>query len=493
MQDTGSTSDRRTTPVRRRLRWLIAIAIAVPVLAATTVAGAAMVRRPGADGPMSLFTNADTGRATVDPDDRPIEVGVRFTTKIDGYIRAVKFLPAPGDTAVHPVSVWAGGNLLATTTSAGEGSGWRSVALSKPVRVKAGTEYVASYHTNRYMTTQQFFDQATSSGPLRAPAKRNGVYRYGTGTAPQMPDQSWNASSYWVDVVFTTKVPGSATQPAAPPPSSSPVTSPTPTVPSSPTETPKPTRTVSPPATKPPTGFPDASNTGVPANTKLTPSGGLRVTTAGAVLENLDISGSVEIAAAKVTIKNSKIHGNGPYGVRVLSGSVRIVDSELYGFSDAAIAFDNWEAERVNIHSMGSDGLKIGSNTTLRDSFLHGFTPKSGAHADGAQLQSGVKNVMIAHNTIVDASNAALFMAPDLGPSAPGPVVIDGNLLGGGNYTVYIVDGDNGKYHQQGYSLTNNRFKGGAQYGPLRINEPASCFTAWSNNVSDETGKPINR
>ncbi|MGZ4977041.1 MAG: DUF4082 domain-containing protein [Methylobacter sp.] len=30
----------------------------------------------------------------------------------------------------------------------------------------------------------------------------NGVYVYGTGSA--FPNQTWNASNYWVDVVFTT-------------------------------------------------------------------------------------------------------------------------------------------------------------------------------------------------------------------------------------------------------------------------------------------------
>ena len=294
-------------------------------------------------------------------------------------------------------------------------------------------------------------------------------------------------------VTSTTRAPAPATQPASPQPVpslSSPAASPKPTAPSSPGGTPRPTGTGTP---KPATGYPNASNTGVPAGEKLTPSGGLRVTTAGAVLEGLDISGSVEIAAANVTIRNSKIHGGGEFGVRVQSGNVKIVDSELYGFSEAAIVFDNWSAERVDIHSVGSDGVKFGDNTTLRDSFLHGFTPTPGAHADGGQLQNGVTNVTITHNTIVGASNAALFMAPDLGPSRPGPVVIDGNLLDGGNYTVYIVDGSDGKYHQKGYSVTNNRFRRGARYGPLSVNEPGSSFTAWSGNVWDDTGQPINR
>ncbi|WP_204010686.1 DUF4082 domain-containing protein [Virgisporangium aurantiacum] len=470
------------------MRWLIVAAVAVPVLAGTAVAGATTMRGSGGSAdPVSLFTRADTGRATVDPDDRPVEVGVRFTTRDDGYIQAVKFLPVPGDAAVHPVSVWAAGELLATASSTGAGAGWQSVSLPKPLRVKAGTEYVASYHTNRYMTTQRFFDRATTNGPLKAPAKRNGVFRYDTGDAAHMPDQSWNASNYWVDVVFSTRPSGSVTQPPPPPTTSSPVASAKPTASSS-TGTPKPTTSVTPPTT-----FPNASNTGVvPADAKLTPTRGTTVTTAGAVLENLDISGTVRISAPGVTIRNCKIHGDEPFGVQVLTGSVRITDTEIFGFGEAAIAFDNWEADRVNIHSMGADGVKTGSNTTLKNSYLHGFTPKAGAHADGVQLQNGATNVTISHNTIFGPSTA-MFMAPDLGPSGAGPVVIDGNLLRGGNYTLQIVDGDNGKHHQKGYAVTNNRFERGAQYGPVTTNEPSSSFTAWTGNVWHDTGAPINR
>ena len=34
-------------------------------------------------------------------------------------------------------------------------------------------------------------------------------------------------------------------------------------------------------------------------------------------------------------------------------------------------------------------------------------------------------------------TNAALFIAPDLGPSSPGPVLLERNYLDGGGYTVH--------------------------------------------------------
>ena len=58
------------------------------------------------------------------------------------------------------------------------------------------------------------------------------------------------------------------------------------------------TDVVTPPPPPPPTGdWPNASNTGVPAGTVLTPSGGMTITTAGAVIDSRDISGSVVVNA----------------------------------------------------------------------------------------------------------------------------------------------------------------------------------------------------
>ena len=239
--------------------------------------------------------------------------------------------------------------------------------------------------------------------------------------------------------------------------------------------------------------FPNASCTGVPSGTVLAPSGAITVTVDGTILNGLDITGTVTIKAANVVIKNSKIHGGDYFGIRVVTGNVTVSDTEIYGFTEAAIVFDNWAGYRLNIHDMGSDGLKLGTNTHLEDSYIHDFATLPGAHADGAQMQSGETNIIVRHNWInpLGGENSALFFAPDLGPSAAGPIIIDKNLLGGGNYTLYIVDGNNGQYHESGYSLTDNRFLRNAQYGATRINEPLANFTNTAGNVYDDNNQPV--
>ena len=95
---------------------------------------------------------------------------------------------------------------------------------------------------------------------------------------------------------------------------------------------------------------------------------------------------------------------------------------------------------------------------------------------------------MVRHNTIDLATtpnaNAALFIAPDLGPSSPGPLLIENNYLNGGNFTVYIVDGNNGQYFLGNITLRNNTFGRGAKYGATRINVPV---TMTNNTYTDGT------
>ena len=116
------------------------------------------------------------------------------------------------------VSLWSGsGTLLATASSSSEtASGWQEVTLPSPVAITANTTYVASYHAKPgyYASSTGYFTQAVVSGPLTALADGtdggNGVYKYGTSG---FPTGSWNATNYWVDVVFSTQAPGPDTTP----------------------------------------------------------------------------------------------------------------------------------------------------------------------------------------------------------------------------------------------------------------------------------------
>jgi hypothetical protein len=74
--------------------------------------------------------------------------------------------------------------------------------FSTPVPVTAGTTYVASYHTNagHYTFTSSGLAAAVTNGPLTA-LSSGGVYAYGPGNV--FPSSTFNASNYWVDVVYS--------------------------------------------------------------------------------------------------------------------------------------------------------------------------------------------------------------------------------------------------------------------------------------------------
>jgi hypothetical protein len=335
--------------------------------------------------------------------------------------------------------------------------------LASPIAVKANTDYVASYTApgGKYAA-----DQGTLSSTKPVVNKNltatAGLYDYGLG----FPTRSYASSNYYADVMFsasTTSTGSTATAPTT--------TTPTTTAPSSSSGT-----------------KPGSSNTGVPSGVTLKASGGLRITTANQVISGLDISGDVSVEAPGVVIKNSRIRGSGSFGIFVRTGSATISDTEISGFENG-IAGDNWTATRVNIHDLTDDGVKLGSNVLLQDSWIHNLTPSPGAHSDGGQMQAGVTNLVVRNNVIdvasASTSNAALFLAPDLGPSTNGPVTIDGNWLDGGNYILFCVDGNNGQYFVKNISIKNNKFGRNGRYGPSRVNVPISqSGNTWADSGS---------
>ena len=115
---------------------------------------------------------------------------------------------AAGNTGTHVGHLWTStGTLLASATFTSEtATGWQQVSFATPVAISANTAYVASYTdpVGRYSLNRPYFTSAYDNPPLHALADGdggpNGVYKDGTG----FPTESFQASNYWVDVVFAT-------------------------------------------------------------------------------------------------------------------------------------------------------------------------------------------------------------------------------------------------------------------------------------------------
>ncbi|GAA3554041.1 hypothetical protein GCM10022222_42140 [Amycolatopsis ultiminotia] len=228
---------------------------------------------------------------------------------------------------------------------------------------------------------------------------------------------------------------------------------------------------------------------GVPSGTALKSVQDVTADQPGQVLDALDVHGTITVTAPDVTVKRSKFTGAGQdWAVRTAgSGSVHLEDATLTGdYSDAAISYHNWSATRIDLSGMSNDGGKVGNNVSITDSWIHDFTPASGAHSDGLQVVEDVGTIVIKNNKIdigkAPGVNAAIFLSPDLGPENPsaGPISVDGNTLGGGGYTFYSVSGRDGAKLQD-VSVTNNKFVKDAIFGPVYPTE----FVA--KNVSGNT------
>ena len=151
--------------------------------------------------------------ATLDagPDD-PVELGVKFTSDIAGAITGIRFYKASGNIGTHVGNLWSSsGELLASATFLSESaSGWQEVEFSAPVFIAANTVYVASYSTSfgHYSADANYFaNNGVDTPPLHAlpngVSQSNGLFAYGSGSS--FPTLGFDATNYWVDVMFTTR------------------------------------------------------------------------------------------------------------------------------------------------------------------------------------------------------------------------------------------------------------------------------------------------
>ncbi|MGB7982160.1 MAG: DUF4082 domain-containing protein [Candidatus Nanopelagicales bacterium] len=430
--------------------------LAASALAAASTTGLAAVTS-GAPVTSGYFAESDgpaTSADAIDSDRSAVELGMKVTFASPGSVVGVRFFKGGNANAgTHTGSVWnTTGQRLRTATFTGEtASGWQRVNFSTPLAVTAGQTLVVSYFAPQggYSATTNYFSGVTTRSTLTA-LESAGVYKYGASGG--FPAVVYQNSNYWVDPLFA--------------PSST-VSSPT-----NPTPTPIPDSSGA---------FPSAATTGVPAGTSLSAyTGPSRITNAGTVIENKLITTPLVItsSANNVKIRNCRIAARGFWLVLNDEGAtnLQITDSELDGLNntnnDAAVAGRNYTLTRVNIHNT-VDGLKLGSNVTVRDSFIHDLVVAGDSHNDGMQ-SLGAADVLIEHNTIISprASTSAIILST--GSGAQHRITMRNNLLGGGAYTVYggYQPGMDSLSRVSDIVITDNRittsvYPNGGAYGPF--------------------------
>jgi hypothetical protein len=271
-------------------------------------------------------------------------------------------------------------------------------------------------------------------------------------------------------------------------------------------------------------GYPDATNTGVPAGTtlKAVPSqvtsgpgwsynastNTVTVTAKGTVLSGLAITGTLQISASNVTVKNVQVTSGGNFGISLAhTTGVTIQNSTISGQNSTtgrvSYAIDDVYGDSsgmiIKANNISNFRTAVQVSTGQVDSnYIHDPGFVAGDHTNGIYVNGGTQSLMIWNNTIFDSmgqTDAINLDAGTPGPSAPvANKTVSDNLLAGGSYTIY--GGAASGSPTSNIVVQDNRFgqlyyaKSGL-YGPAYYFAAAGTGNKWSMNIWDTTGQTV--
>ncbi len=282
-------------------------------------------------------------------------------------------------------------------------------------------------------------------------------------------------------------------------------------------------------------GYPDRTNTGVPAGTTLrqVPAqvtggrgwhydmrGWIEIDGDGTVLDGFESAATVSVRASNVTISNCRLalrttgqtaadHSSAGVLIRNGSTNVTVRNCEIFGSGRGADrlevgikAQEKVTGTRVignDIHSM-STGVQTDEGL-IQDNYIHDFgfhdwgPPDGPDHLNGTTSNAYGGPLTVRHNTILNRfeQTDAISLFEDFSPQFDR--VITNNLVAGGGYTIY-GGANSGGQPTHHIVITNNRFSriyfpNSGGYGPVAAFDPRGRGNLWSGNVWDDTGLPV--
>lgn len=191
-----------------------------------------------------------------------------------------------------------------------------------------------------------------------------------------------------------------------------------------------------------PTTPPQLPGIGPTDTSALEPSGTITTTHAGQVIENVAVTGEIRVNHSNVTIRNFAVRGGAP-AIDIIPGAsgTKVSNCLLDGGSDPgpqpAISYARYEMRHCELVNFG-EGPMANGDVIIHHNWMHDFIDYGsvGAHQDGVQVVCN-NNIQITDNIIdmdIDA-NAAIMIGTACGPVDN--VLIEGNVLAGGGFTVY--------------------------------------------------------
>lgn len=232
--------------------------------------------------------------------------------------------------------------------------------------------------------------------------------------------------------------------------------------------------------------------------------GWLAVNTDGAVVENLIVSGPIDVSGTNVTIRNNRSLVTGDNWAIALRHTVNatVANNEIgvQGATRLAVGIKDIYGDatdskilRNNILNVDT-GIQI-SQGLIEGNYIHDMGLQSGDHINGVTSNGSTAQLTIRANTILNRFDQtdAIGLFQDFGIEANR--LITGNLLAGGGYTIY--GGANERFGKTyNIKVTNNRisntyYPNGGSYGPVAYYDPTGTGNQWTGNIWDQDGSPV--
>jgi hypothetical protein len=246
-------------------------------------------------------------------------------------------------------------------------------------------------------------------------------------------------------------------------------------------------------------GYPDPNYGNVgpsSACSSLTPSGAITVKTAGAVVQNMNISGQVTIAAKNVTLTNDCIsaNGNGELGSKAVdlqenASGTQITYSDISGANstsesvDEALGNNDEDEGTVADHDyIENCGECVHGPWTLTNSYVivNGTVPNCGSECPDhyEDIYCNSTTFVAEHDVLLNpqGQTATLFCDTNGGEGGPGNdhITLTNSLIAGGGYSIY-PQGNSTSVGSSTMNVSNNRF---ARCLTAEVYEPQSGGTS---------------
>ncbi|HEX4115478.1 MAG TPA: hypothetical protein VHY18_06350 [Solirubrobacteraceae bacterium] len=262
-------------------------------------------------------------------------------------------------------------------------------------------------------------------------------------------------------------------------------------------------------------GYPDSTNTGVPAGTTLkSQTSNITVTTPGTTIKDVALEGSISVEANNTTIEDTDVTVDGTQTCGESCGGRGIwIKPGVTGTLIQNVACHGGALSGVNVTQycvMSND-----SATTIKQLYAYNcteclagpmnlsnsFINESDAtipqeHYEDIYYGGGGGPLIVNHNTMLNqqGQTAVVFASVDFGNQTT--LTITNNLMAGGGYMIYGGGSGSGGKVVGPVTISGNRFSrefypNGGYYGVASYMNEA--VTTWSGNVWDETLKSVER